>query len=132
MCDEKDYPVGYGKPPEHTRFKPGRSGNPNGRPKKTRDLDKLFEREFERTLRITENGELKTLTMREAFVKSVMQAALKGDRDARRMVFSIMKSSIDLDGFEVNAAAEGLLDDFLKQWQQQTQGDGDGNQDTDH
>ena len=25
--------VGYGKPPEETRFKPGRSGNPRGRPR---------------------------------------------------------------------------------------------------
>lgn len=24
--------VGYGRPPAHTRFKPGQSGNPKGRP----------------------------------------------------------------------------------------------------
>jgi hypothetical protein len=29
----KDYEVGYGRPPIHTRFKPGQSGNPAGRPK---------------------------------------------------------------------------------------------------
>ncbi len=29
-----EYEVGYGKPPKHSRFKPGQSGNPNGRPKK--------------------------------------------------------------------------------------------------
>lgn len=28
-----DYEVGYGKPPEHSRFKPGESGNRKGRPK---------------------------------------------------------------------------------------------------
>ena len=33
-----DYEVGYGKPPEHTRFQPGRSGNPRGRPKGTKNL----------------------------------------------------------------------------------------------
>ena len=27
------YEVGNGKPPEHSRFKPGQSGNPRGRPK---------------------------------------------------------------------------------------------------
>ena len=27
------YEVGYGKPPKDTRFKPGQSGNPSGRPK---------------------------------------------------------------------------------------------------
>ena len=30
--DETDYEVGYGKPPKHTQFKRGQSGNPNGRP----------------------------------------------------------------------------------------------------
>ena len=29
-----DDKVGYGKPPKHSRFQPGRSGNPRGRPKK--------------------------------------------------------------------------------------------------
>jgi hypothetical protein len=28
-----DYKIGYGKPPEHTRFRPGQSGNPAGRPR---------------------------------------------------------------------------------------------------
>lgn len=32
-----DYEVGYGKPPAETRFKKGQSGNPNGRPKGSRN-----------------------------------------------------------------------------------------------
>ena len=31
--NERPYTVGYGKPPKHTRFPKGRSGNPKGRPK---------------------------------------------------------------------------------------------------
>jgi Family of unknown function (DUF5681) len=30
---DSDYQVGYGKPPQHTRFKKGESGNPAGRPR---------------------------------------------------------------------------------------------------
>ncbi len=30
--------VGYGNPPVDSRFKPGESGNPGGRPKKTPDF----------------------------------------------------------------------------------------------
>ena len=32
-----DYEVGYKKPPPRTRFRKGRSGNPKGRPKGSRD-----------------------------------------------------------------------------------------------
>lgn len=33
-----DYKVGPGKPPKHTRFKPGQSGNPKGRPKGSQNV----------------------------------------------------------------------------------------------
>ena len=36
--DERDYEVGYGKPPRHTRFELGRSGNPQGRPGGSKNL----------------------------------------------------------------------------------------------
>lgn len=35
-----DYEVGYGKPPKHTRFKKGQSGNPKGKEKGSRSLKK--------------------------------------------------------------------------------------------
>ena len=31
MTDEKTYSVGYKRPPQHTRFKAGQSGNPKGK-----------------------------------------------------------------------------------------------------
>lgn len=34
MTKETEYDVGYRKPPENRRFKPGSSGNPKGRPKR--------------------------------------------------------------------------------------------------
>ena len=36
------YDVGYAKPPVHSRFKAGQSGNPKGRPKGSKNLDKMI------------------------------------------------------------------------------------------
>jgi hypothetical protein len=33
------YTVGYGRPPKHSQFKPGKSGNPKGRPKRDEPLE---------------------------------------------------------------------------------------------
>ena len=36
MKSKKKFDVGYGKPPKHSRFKPGQSGNPKGRPRSSK------------------------------------------------------------------------------------------------
>jgi hypothetical protein len=35
---EREHALGFGKPPLYSRFGKGRSGNPKGRPKRTRNL----------------------------------------------------------------------------------------------
>jgi hypothetical protein len=40
--DERDYPVGYGKPPPHSRFVKGQSGNPRGRPPGAKNMKTLL------------------------------------------------------------------------------------------
>lgn len=130
-----DYEIGYGKPPEHTRFQPGQSGNPKGRPKKTKDLEKLFDSELSQTLRITEGGQSRTITKRDAIVKGLVHAALKGDHRAQKLVVGVMQKHHDIDEFELDTAAENILDDFMNQWKQtnkqtNSKGENNGSQNT--
>lgn len=55
-----DY-VGYRRPPKATRFTAGNSGNPNGRPKGSKNLSTLFAEELARTITLTENGKRKKM-----------------------------------------------------------------------
>jgi hypothetical protein len=66
--DDKDYEVGYGKPPKHTQFQPGQSGNPAGRPPKSRNLKRLVDEVLDEKIELTENGLAQTMSKREDFV----------------------------------------------------------------
>jgi hypothetical protein len=71
------YDVGYGKPPVATRFKPGKSGNPEGRPKGSKNtvpslseerIKKLIIEEAYRTIPIVEKGRRVSIPMITAVV----------------------------------------------------------------
>lgn len=54
--------VGYGSPPVSTRFQPGKSGNPAGRPRGSKNLATLVRRAMYEKVTITENGRRRTVT----------------------------------------------------------------------
>ncbi|MFY9969457.1 MAG: DUF5681 domain-containing protein, partial [Roseiarcus sp.] len=58
--------VGNRRPPLATRFRPGQSGNPRGRPKTANRLRALVERELGEEVEAKENGELVRITKLEA------------------------------------------------------------------
>ena len=55
-ASQRDYTVGRGKPPVHTRFKPGQSGNPRGRPRGAVDAKQALQAALGERVTITENG----------------------------------------------------------------------------
>src|SRR5258707_14185668 len=54
--NQRDYEVGYRKPPGHTRFKKGQSGNPKGRPAGAKNLSTLLSEALNEPVVVTENG----------------------------------------------------------------------------
>ena len=74
--------VGYGNPPAHTRFQPGQSGNPKGRPKANKGLSEVVLKEAARRIKVTTPTGDKRITKLEALARTVGDGALRGDPKA--------------------------------------------------
>ncbi len=73
------YDVGYGKPPRHSRFKKGRSGNPAGRPKGRRRIEQTLLKLAMQVCTIRRNGEIEQATALEALFHVIVAQASKGN-----------------------------------------------------
>jgi hypothetical protein len=84
MADPEDPTdeVGYKRPPRHTRFKPGQSGNLKGRPKGTKNFATVMDKELSTKIEVTENGRRRRISKREAIVKQTVNKAASGDPKA--------------------------------------------------
>jgi Family of unknown function (DUF5681) len=80
------YSVGYGRPPEETRFKPGQSGNPKGRSKGSKNFSTHFEEELSQQVTLVENGRRRRMTKRQALAKQLTNKALSNDTKAAALV----------------------------------------------
>jgi hypothetical protein len=76
---EDDYAMGYGKPPRHSRFQKGHSGNRNGRPRGSKNSATLMMEALQETVIISENGRRKKITKQETIVKQIVNKAASGD-----------------------------------------------------
>ena len=94
---DRGYEVGYGKPPAAHRFQKGRSGNAGGRPRRSRSIAVLLREALEKQIRVTENGQQRTVTTKEAFVAKLIAGAIKGSqrdtRDLLRMLETYLPES---------------------------------------
>lgn len=73
------YKVGFGKPPKARQFKKGKSGNPEGRPRGSRNLATDLTAELSEQITVREDGRSRKVSKQRALIKSLMAKALQGD-----------------------------------------------------
>ncbi|MCC0063663.1 MAG: hypothetical protein H6895_06185 [Defluviimonas sp.] len=84
MSEDNDDKVGYGRPPEKHRFKPGQSGNPRGRPRRSRRAPTPSQR-YKDVLMVADTimdmktpAGIRKVTISEAIMFSIAMNAMKG------------------------------------------------------
>ena len=88
---EPDYAVGYGKPPRHTRFKKGQSGNPRGRPSGSKNLSTLLTEALNEVVIVAENGGRRKITKRQAIITQLVNQSAKADWRATKILLYILQ-----------------------------------------
>ena len=87
----RNYEVGYGKPPRHTRFKKGQSGNPRGRPRASKNLSTLLTEVLNERVTVAENDGRRKITKREAIIIQLVNRSAQADLQAIRILLDMLR-----------------------------------------
>jgi hypothetical protein len=88
---DQPYEVGFGRPPKHTQFKKGRSGNPKGRPKCSKNVHALIRKILDTKVIAKGPGGSRSMTMQEAMIRQLFNKAANGDLKAIQHVIQLIK-----------------------------------------
>jgi Family of unknown function (DUF5681) len=91
MESKREYEVGYGKPPKHSRFCKGQSGNPQGRPKGSKNLATLLDQALDEPVIVNEYGQRRQVSKREAVLKQLVNKAASGDLKSMHLLLATMR-----------------------------------------
>ena len=87
-----DHEIGHGHPPLQTRFKPGQSGNPKGRPKGRRNMRTVVEENLQQRITVREGARTRSIRKFDAYVLAVVNKAVQGDAKAQAVLLQICKA----------------------------------------
>lgn len=90
-----EFEIGFKKPPKDWQFKPGQTGNPNGRPKKKPDpVAEVVQSVLDAPMQYREKGRTKTASRREVTLRLLVEKALKGDVGAAELLLKKRKRAL--------------------------------------
>ena len=122
------YEVGYRKPPRHTQFQKGQSGNPGGRPRRSPAgrLEELALHEAYRTTVVMEDGHAMPMPVIQAVLRRQLESAAGGNVRAQRDILAMIR---DIEQARSIAAMfeDGDADDVVNDTDDADAIDGDDN-----
>jgi hypothetical protein len=113
--DDGDYEIGYGKPPKQHRFKKGQSGNPKGRPKRSKNIGSIISEIADETVEANLKGKRRKISLREAIIRRLMADAMKGDLRALRLALDLINQHDPVEHRQYVIEAPAPMD--LEEWQ---------------
>ena len=116
MADE-NYEVGYGRPPKHTRFRKGQSGNPRGRPKGRRNLASDLADELNERIVVREGERRRTVTKQRGILKTLVAQGLRGNTKSAELVLRFVDRMLidetdETTGAELDARDVAILERY--------------------
>jgi hypothetical protein len=91
------YEVGHGKPPKHSQYQKGKSGNPKGRPKGSKNPMTIVKEVFDQIVPVFVNGKPKKLPAIAALAVKLLAAAMSsGDPKAIKLAFDMYAKCVDV------------------------------------
>jgi hypothetical protein len=104
--DEREYDVGYGKPPKEHQFQPGRSGNPTGRPKKQPSMQSIIRDVAYHPVRIGGPEGSETVPLVKAALMGSLQQGAKGRGGFTKAFVEMMRQNdVGMDASDEDVAS---------------------------
>jgi hypothetical protein len=96
-----DFEVGYKKPPKHSQFKPGQSGNRKGKPKKNTTLQEEVNDIFMTQVPVMKNNKKAYVTKRQLMLEQIINGGINKDPRMMRYAVPLLTMTEDMPEFEL-------------------------------
>lgn len=95
--DDAPYHVGHKRPPKQHQIKKGERRNPFGRPKSSRNARTIVREQHQRSINVSDNGDVRRISALEAMIRGDVTSALKGDEKAKARQIALALQNADED-----------------------------------